>query len=42
MVALGFAAFENVKYVYSYGFATGLVRAIICGPAISCPYQGAP
>ena len=28
MVALGFAAFENVKYVYSYGFATGLVRAV--------------
>ena len=32
MVALGFAAFENVKYVYSYGFATGLVRAVTAVP----------
>ena len=32
MVALGFAAFENVKYVYSYGFATGIVRAVTAVP----------
>ena len=29
---LGYGAFENVKYVYSYGFATGLVRAVTAVP----------
>ena len=35
-VALGFACFENVLYVYSNGIATGLVRAISAVPGHVC------
>ena len=32
-VSMGFAALENVLYVYSYGFETGLFRAFTAVPA---------
>lgn len=35
-VSLGFAAIENVKYVFSYGLATALGRAITAVPAHLC------
>lgn len=31
-VSLGFAAFENVKYVFSYGLVTAAVRAVTAVP----------
>lgn len=31
-VALGFALWENIKYVFSYGFATAVVRAFTAVP----------
>ena len=31
-VSLGFAAFENVKYVFSYGLSVALPRAILAVP----------
>ncbi|MFY0630088.1 MAG: PrsW family intramembrane metalloprotease [Flavobacteriaceae bacterium] len=33
MVSMGFATLENVMYVYSYGFETGIVRAFTAVPA---------
>ena len=33
-VSLGFAAFENVKYVFSYGLSVALPRAVLAIPAI--------
>lgn len=41
-VSLGFAIFENIGYVYEYGMATGLVRAItaIPGHAIFGVFMG--
>lgn len=33
MVSMGFAALENVLYVYQYGFNTGLLRAFTAVPA---------
>ena len=33
MVSMGFATLENVLYVYSYGFQTGIVRAFTAVPA---------
>lgn len=33
MVSMGFATLENVMYVYSYGFETGVVRAFTAVPA---------
>ncbi len=35
-VSLGFAAIENLKYVFSYGLATALARAITAVPAHLC------
>lgn len=35
-VALGFALWENVSYVLSYGFATALVRAFTAVPGHAC------
>lgn len=35
-VALGFALWENVSYVLSYGFATALVRAFTAIPGHAC------
>ena len=35
-VALGFAGFENILYVSSYGIATGLVRAVSAIPGHVC------
>ncbi len=35
-VSLGFAAIENVKYVFSYGLATALGRAVTAVPAHLC------
>lgn len=35
-VALGFACFENLGYVYQYGIGTGLVRAILAVPGHAC------
>ena len=31
-VALGFALFENISYVFSYGFSTALIRAVTAIP----------
>lgn len=31
-IGLGFACFENIEYVFSYGFGTGVVRALISVP----------
>ncbi len=33
MVSMGFATFENVMYVYSYGFETGVLRMFTAVPA---------
>jgi len=33
MVSMGFAALENVLYVFQYGFATGIIRAFTAVPA---------
>jgi RsiW-degrading membrane proteinase PrsW (M82 family) len=33
MVSMGFAALENVLYVYQYGFSTGILRAFTAVPA---------
>lgn len=33
MVSMGFATLENVLYVYSYGFETGVLRAFTAVPA---------
>jgi len=33
MVSMGFATLENVLYVYSYGYETGIVRAFTAVPA---------
>lgn len=33
MVSMGFATLENVMYVYSYGYETGIVRAFTAVPA---------
>jgi len=33
MVSMGFATLENVLYVYSYGFETGILRAFTAVPA---------
>ncbi len=33
MVSMGFATLENVLYVYSYGFQTGVLRAFTAVPA---------
>ena len=33
MVSMGFAALENVLYVYQYGFSTGIMRAFTAVPA---------
>jgi RsiW-degrading membrane proteinase PrsW (M82 family) len=33
MVSMGFAALENVLYVFQYGFATGVTRAFTAVPA---------
>lgn len=35
-VALGFAFFENLIYVYSYGISTGIGRAVLSVPAHAC------
>ena len=35
-VSLGFAAFENVKYVFSYGLSVALPRAILAVPGHMC------
>lgn len=35
-VSLGFALWENISYVLSYGFATALVRAITAIPGHAC------
>ena len=35
-VALGFACFENVLYVFEYGISTGIVRAITAIPGHLC------
>ena len=35
-VALGFAFFENLLYVYKNGFATGVIRAISAVPGHAC------
>lgn len=35
-VSLGFAAFENILYVYEKGFATGLLRAVTAIPGHAC------
>jgi len=33
MVGMGFATFENIGYVYQYGFSTGLLRLFLSAPA---------
>jgi len=33
MISMGFAALENVLYVYQYGFSTGITRAFTAVPA---------
>ncbi|WP_405562597.1 PrsW family intramembrane metalloprotease [Polaribacter sp. Asnod6-C07] len=33
MVSMGFAALENIMYVYQFGFTTGLLRAFTAVPA---------
>lgn len=33
MVSMGFAALENVMYVFQYGFQTGIIRAFTAVPA---------
>lgn len=35
-VALGFAAFENLLYVYEYGMSTGIARALLAVPGHAC------
>ncbi len=35
-VALGFACFENILYVYSSGISTGILRAIFAVPGHAC------
>ncbi len=35
-VSLGFALWENISYVMSYGFATALVRAVTAIPGHAC------
>lgn len=35
-VALGFACFENILYVYSSGIMTGLLRALLAVPGHAC------
>lgn len=35
-VSLGFAAWENISYVLSYGFSTALVRAVTAIPGHAC------
>ena len=35
-VSLGFALWENISYVLSYGFATALVRAVTAIPGHAC------
>lgn len=35
-VALGFACFENLLYVYNYGFGTGIIRALLAVPGHAC------
>ena len=35
-VSLGFAIWENISYVLSYGFATALVRAVTAIPGHAC------
>lgn len=35
-VSLGFALWENIRYVFSYGFGTALVRAITAIPGHAC------
>ena len=34
--ALGFALWENIKYVFAYGFGTALVRAVTAVPGHAC------
>ena len=35
-VALGFALWENLSYVFQYGFSTALVRAVTAVPGHAC------
>lgn len=35
-VSLGFALWENIQYVFSYGFGTALVRAVTAVPGHAC------
>ena len=35
-VALGFALWENISYVFQYGFSTAIVRAITAVPGHAC------
>ena len=35
-VALGFALWENLSYVFNYGFSTALVRAVTAVPGHAC------
>lgn len=35
-VSLGFALFENLEYVFSYGFSTALIRAVTAVPGHAC------
>ena len=35
-VSLGFALWENIKYVFSYGFSVALVRAVTAVPGHAC------
>ena len=35
-VSLGFAIIENIKYVFAYGLATALVRAVTAVPGHAC------
>ena len=35
-VSLGFALWENIKYVFTYGFGTALVRAVTAVPGHAC------
>lgn len=34
--ALGFALWENIKYVFAYGFGTALIRAVTAVPGHAC------
>ncbi len=36
MVGMGFATFENILYVFQYGFATGFLRMFTAVPAHAC------